>query len=124
MTHLGSSIVPVELPHVAPRFSRFAVCSTTNSSSFPYGGVRQRLGETVAGIVFDRGVICFPALSPQHYRSGAEETFVPVVKLVQTLQSDATRLATFRAELDSCVGRHLENNLVRQHYLMTRAIKR
>lgn len=86
--------------------------------------VRQRLGETVAGIVFDRGVICFPALSPQHYRSGAEETFVPVVKLVQTLQSDATRLATFRAELDSCIGRHLENNMVRQHYLMTRAIKR
>jgi SAM-dependent methyltransferase len=86
--------------------------------------VRQRLGETVAGIVFDRGVICFPALSPQHYRRGAEETSGPLVKLVQTLQGDATRLATFRAELDSCIGSHLENNMVRQHYLMTRAIKR
>jgi SAM-dependent methyltransferase len=86
--------------------------------------VRQRLGETVADIVFDRGVMCFPTLSPQHYRSGMEETLGPVVKLVQTLQDDATKLATFRAELDGCISRHLENNMLRQHCLMTRAIKR
>jgi SAM-dependent methyltransferase len=86
--------------------------------------VRQRLGEAVSDIVFDRGVIGFPALSPQHYRSGAEETSMPLAKLMQTLQGDATRLATFRAELDGCIGRHLEDNMVRQHYLMTRATKR
>lgn len=86
--------------------------------------VRQRLGQTVADIVFDRSVMCFPALSPQHYRKVLEETLGPVVKLVQTLQGDAPKLATFRAELDGYIGLHLENNMLRQHYLMTRAIKR
>jgi len=86
--------------------------------------VRQRLGDTVADIVFDRGVLCFPALSPQHYRRVVEETLGPVVKLVQTLQGDATKLATFRADLDGYIGRYFENNMLRQHYLMTRAIKR
>jgi SAM-dependent methyltransferase len=85
--------------------------------------VRQRLGEAVTNIVFDRGVMYFPTLSPQHYRKALEETLGPVVKLVQTLQGDAATLATFRAELDGCIGSHLENNVLRQHYLMTRAIK-
>lgn len=85
--------------------------------------VRQRLGEAVTDIVFDRGVMCFPALSQQHYRKVLEETLGPVVKLVQTLQGDAPRLAAFRAELDGYIVRHLENNMLRQHYLMTRAIK-
>ncbi|MGF6483749.1 hypothetical protein [Paraburkholderia sp. JPY419] len=66
----------------------------------------------------------FPGVKPAALRKRCEETFVPVVKLVQTLQGDATRLAAFRAELDGCIGRHLENNMVRQHYLTTRAIKR
>jgi SAM-dependent methyltransferase len=85
--------------------------------------VRQRLGEAVTNIVFDRGVMYFPTLSPQHYRKALEETLGPVVKLVQTLQGDAATLATFRAELDGYIGSHLENNMLRQHYLMTRAIK-
>ena len=85
--------------------------------------IRERLGEAVTDIMFDRGVMCFPTLSPQHYRKVLEETLGPVVKLVQTLQGDASTLATFRAELDGFIGRHLENNMLRQHYLMTRAIK-
>lgn len=85
--------------------------------------VRQRLGAAVTDIMFDRGVMCVPALSPQHYRKVMEETLAPVVKLVQTVQGDASRLAAFRAELDGYIGRHLENNMLRQHYLMTRAIK-
>jgi hypothetical protein len=43
---------------------------------------------------------------------------------VQTLQNDTAKLAEFRAELDAFIARHLEHNTVRQHYLMTRAIKR
>ncbi|WER49056.1 class I SAM-dependent methyltransferase [Cupriavidus sp. WKF15] len=85
--------------------------------------IRERLGKAVTDIMFDRGVMCFPALSPQHYRKVLEETLGPVVNLVQTLQGDASTLASFRAELDGFVGRHLENNMLRQHYLMTRAIK-
>lgn len=86
--------------------------------------VRQRLGEAVTDIVFDRSVMLFPALSPQHYRKGIEETLGPVVKLVAALKEEPAKLAAFRAELDSFVARYFENNVVRQHYLMTRATKK
>lgn len=88
------------------------------------GIVRQRLGDAVTDIVFDRAVMSFPALSPQHYRKVVEETLAPVVKLVATLKDEPDRLAAFRAELDGFVARHFENNAVRQHYLMTRATKK
>lgn len=86
--------------------------------------IRQRLGDAVTDIVFDRSVMLFPALSPQHYRKGIEETLGPVVKLVATLKDEPAKLAAFRAELDGFVAGYFENNVVRQHYLMTRATKK
>lgn len=86
--------------------------------------IRQRLGDAVTDIVFDRSVMVFPALSPQHYRKGIEETLGPVVKLVATLKDEPAKLAAFRSELDGFVARYFENNMVRQHYLMTRATKK
>ena len=86
--------------------------------------VRQRLGDAVADIQFERDVMVYPTLSPQHYRKGIEETLGPVVKLVAALQSEPQKLAAFRAELDGFLARYFEDNLVRQHYLMTRATKR
>lgn len=86
--------------------------------------VRQRLGDAVTDIVFDRGVMLFPALSPQHYRHGIEQTLGPVVKLVAALKDEPAKLATFRAELDGFIARYFEDNLLRQHFLMTRATKR
>lgn len=86
--------------------------------------VRQRLGDAVTDIVFDRSVMLFPALSPQHYRKGIEETLGPVVKLVAALKDEPAKLAAFRAELDGFIARYFENNVVRQHYLMTRATKK
>jgi hypothetical protein len=86
--------------------------------------VRQRLGDAVGEIQFDRGVMRVPALSPQHFRKRMEETLGPVVKLVATLQGEPDKLAAFRAELDSFIARNFEHNTLRQHFLMTRAIKR
>lgn len=86
--------------------------------------IRQRLGDAVTDIVFDRSVMVFPALSPQHYRKGIEETLGPVVKLVSALRDEPAKLEAFRAELDGFVARYFENNMVRQHYLMTRATKK
>lgn len=85
--------------------------------------VRQRLGDRVKDIVFDRGTMTFPALSPQHYRKGIEETLGPVAKLVATLQGEPEKLATFRSELEGFLNRYLVDNNVAQHYLMTRATK-
>ena len=86
--------------------------------------IRQRLGDAVADITFDRAVMVFPALSPQHYRRGIEQTLGPVVKLVAALKDEPAKLAAFRAELDGFIARYFENNSVRQHYLMTRATKK
>lgn len=86
--------------------------------------VRQRLGDAVTDIMFDRAVMVFPALSPQHYRRSIEQTLGPVVKLVAALKDEPAKLADFRAQLDGFVARYFENNSVRQHYLMTRATKK
>jgi SAM-dependent methyltransferase len=86
--------------------------------------VRQRMGDAVTDIVFDRAVMHFPALSPQHYRNVVEQTLGPVVKLVGTLKDEPAKLAAFRAELDSFIARYFDRNVLRQHYLMTRATKK
>ncbi len=86
--------------------------------------VRDRLGEAVRDLGFEREVMLTPALSPAHYRTLFEATAAPAVKLVQALRDDATTLAKFRAEFEALIARYLANNTVRQHFLMSRATKR
>ena len=86
--------------------------------------VRQRLGEAVRDLRFQRDEMSIPALSPQHYRASIELTAGPVIKLVQSLANQPERLAQFRAELDDLISQFFTQNRVRQSYLMTRAVKR
>lgn len=86
--------------------------------------VRERLGEAVTDILFERELMVAPALSPQHYRTTFEKTAAPIIKLIQVLQHDLPRLVKFRAELDALISLYLKGNVLRQHFLMTRAIKR
>ncbi|MEZ0229320.1 MAG: class I SAM-dependent methyltransferase [Planctomycetota bacterium] len=83
----------------------------------------ERLGAAVRDIFFQRGIMSFPTLSPQHYRHGMEQTVGPIMKLVQLLASDQKRLAEFRGELEALASRYLADNVVRQDYLVTRATK-
>ncbi len=86
--------------------------------------VRERLGSAVRDLVFDREVMLVGTLSPQHQRTMSERTSGPVIKLVQALAaSDPARLETFRREFESLVAEFHEMNVVRQSYLMSRAIK-
>lgn len=87
--------------------------------------VRQRLGDAVENIRFDRDRMLFSALSPRHYRVHIEHTAGPMIKLVESLSaSDPERLAQFRREYETLVAPYFENNIVRQDYLLTRATKR
>lgn len=87
--------------------------------------IRDRLGDAVKDIMFDRACMLFPALSVQNYRDHIERTAGPMLKLVEMLSaSDPARLAQFRREYDLLVAPYFEDNLVRQDYLMTRAIRR
>jgi SAM-dependent methyltransferase len=86
--------------------------------------VRERLGSAVRDVSFDRGSLEVPALSVAHFRDMTERTAGPVVKLVESLSAtDPARLETFRREYDAMTAEYFDDNVVRQGFLMTRAIK-
>jgi SAM-dependent methyltransferase len=109
---LGASYAPAPPPGVSPP---------------PQWGdpniVRSRLGERVKDIRFDRATMIVPVLSPQHQRSTAERVG-PMRKLVEMLSAaDPAKLEAFRREYDALVGEYVHDNMIQQHYLMTRATK-
>jgi SAM-dependent methyltransferase len=86
--------------------------------------VSERLGSAVKNIVFDRGTMRVPALSPPHLRATIERTAGPVIRMVESLSSgDPAKLAAFRSEFEALAAEYLEDNVVRQDYLLTRATK-
>jgi SAM-dependent methyltransferase len=86
--------------------------------------VRQQLDNTVVDLIFDQGLMLFPALSLGHYRQSIETTLGPVLKLVQDSKNDPTKLNQFRAELEVLAGQYFKDNYIQQHYLLSRARKR
>ena len=86
--------------------------------------VRERLGDRITDLVFERESMFVPALSPQHVRQSFEASAAPVLKLVQALKDDAAKLMQFRSELEALIAAFTQGNLVRQQYLMSRASKR
>jgi hypothetical protein len=87
--------------------------------------VRERLGDAVRDITFDRGRMLVPVLSPEHHQAMNERTGGPVVKLVETLMAkDPATLETFRSEYLALVRDYFSNNIVHCDYLITRAIRR
>ena len=89
------------------------------------GTVLERLGDAVHHVVFERDLLTFNTLSPEHVRHFTEHTAGPVIKLVQALETTAPdRLAAYRREYDDLAAQYFEMNTMRQSYLMTRAVKR
>ena len=87
--------------------------------------VRQRLGEAVTDLFFDRDVMYFQILSPQHQRLFLEANVGPVGKLVENLgRTDPVRLAAFRADLEQLMALYFDDNRIKQDFLLTRARKR
>jgi SAM-dependent methyltransferase len=86
--------------------------------------VRERLGDRVRDLSFERGHLFNPALSPAHLRVVMERSSGQIKRLVQELsQSDPAKLAEYRQEYESLVAEHLKDNQVHQQFLMTRAVK-
>src|SRR2546428_11514230 len=84
--------------------------------------VRERFGQSVKDILFERETLLAPALSPQHYRTLMERTAGPLRKLVESLtNSDPAKLTAYRHECEALAAEYFENNAVRQGYLITRA---
>jgi SAM-dependent methyltransferase len=88
------------------------------------GVVRQRLGDAVKDLVFERDVMITPTLSPQHSRVTLEATLGPLIGLVRSLAGSPDRLAALRAELEGLLREIFADNHLRQSFLLTRATKR
>ena len=87
--------------------------------------IRERLGNAVGDITFERDTMHAPALSPQHHRAMTERTAGPLVKLVESLSAnDPPKLAAFRQEYHTLAAEFFHDNCVRMEYLMTRATKK
>lgn len=86
--------------------------------------IRERLGERVKDLSFERDMITSPALSPQHFRHFMETTVGPLTNLQQNWKDDPAKLNEFRAEFEQLIAQFFDNNTVRQHFIMTRAVKR
>jgi SAM-dependent methyltransferase len=86
--------------------------------------VRERLGASVREIRFDRAMMSVPALSVRHQREMFERTAGPVLKLVEMLSAtDPVKLSAFRTECEALAAEYFDDNVLRQDYLMTRAVK-
>jgi len=86
--------------------------------------VRERLGDRVRDLRFDRRDMMMPALSPRHVREIFEKTAGPVIKLVEMLSAaDPVKLSAYRSELEGLVAEYFDENMIRQGYLLTRAVK-
>jgi SAM-dependent methyltransferase len=86
--------------------------------------VRERLGGRVGSLQFDRGTMRVPALSVAHYRDFFERTSAVVTILVEELSAaDPAKLEAFRREADALIAEYFSDNVLRQDYLMTRAVK-
>jgi hypothetical protein len=86
--------------------------------------ITERLAAGFETPFFERGVMVFPALSIQHYRLFNERAIGPLEKLVESLAGDPEKLAAVRAEFETLARPYYADNLMRQDYLMTRAVAR
>jgi hypothetical protein len=85
--------------------------------------VRERLGDAVKDIVFDRSIVRCPMLTPAHGRVFFENNVGPVSRLVKALENDPPKLAAYRKDLEELISLYFEDNSMRQDFLLTRAVK-
>jgi SAM-dependent methyltransferase len=86
--------------------------------------VRDRLGDKVTDLEFMREELRSPTLSIPHTRRLFETTLAPMVKLL-TISPPET-IESLRRELDALLANYFDpvGNVLRQHFLMSRALKR
>lgn len=86
--------------------------------------VRERLGNAVENVVFERDSMQVPALSPPHFRAAVERSAGPIIKMIEALsKTNPEALSEYRRQFDAIVSEYLRDNVVSQGYLMTRARK-
>ena len=86
--------------------------------------VRQRLGDGVKDVRFDRAMMFMPGMSPHHVRTFMESSVGPLSRLVAALgATDPAKLASLRSEVTALLSEYFEDNALRQGFLMTRCVR-
>lgn len=88
------------------------------------GIVTERLAAGFDAPFFSRGTMTVSALSIEHFRLFMETSVGPMQKLVEANAGDPAKLAAIRAEFDALASPYYADNVVRQDYLLTRAMAR
>lgn len=83
-----------------------------------------RLGDAVTDIEYESAAILVPFLSPRHARLFFEANLGPIARLVKHLEGEPGRLADYRRQHEEIISDFFEDNLLRQEFLMTRAVKK
>jgi SAM-dependent methyltransferase len=86
--------------------------------------IRERLGDAVTSLAFDRDILYSPGLSPEHVIRMFERTAGPVIALVELLKDDPVRMKAYRAAFLEIVTAYFRDNQLHQSFLMTRATKK
>lgn len=87
------------------------------------GVVRERLGAAVKELHFERGIMGIPTLSPEHFIEWQAAKIGPFIRTMAALQKEPEKLSAYRRELAALTASYLADNVVRQEYLLTRAVK-
>jgi ubiquinone/menaquinone biosynthesis C-methylase UbiE len=85
--------------------------------------VRARLGDAARDLHFERGVMAIPALSPEHFVAWQTAKIGPFIRTLRALEKEPARREAYLAEARALVAEYLSDNVVRQEYLLTRALK-
>jgi len=85
--------------------------------------VKEYLGDRVKDLTFGREVLYAQALSPQHFRHFLETTVGPVATLVKNFSNDSVKLTNFRKDFEKLISDYFVQNVIHQHFLMTKAKK-
>ena len=71
---------------------------------------------------FARAVMEFPALSLGHFREFMERSIGPMQKLIEAAAHQLGTLSHVRGEFEALAAPYYFDNVVRQDYLLTRAM--
>ncbi|MGR8949697.1 MAG: class I SAM-dependent methyltransferase [Gammaproteobacteria bacterium] len=85
--------------------------------------VTERFAGKATDVTFNRATMFFPTLSPTHLRLFMEANVGPMEKLVESLKNEPEKLAALRGEFEALAATYFEDNVLRQDFLMSRAIK-
>jgi hypothetical protein len=85
--------------------------------------VRDRLGAAVRDLAFERGTMPVPALSPKHYLAWQLAKVGPYIKTMGALQKEPAKLEAYQRESAELIASVMTDNVVRNDYLLSRAIK-